>query len=87
MALDSVRVRWVPASGYLNPPEARCGHVAVSINSREVWGEEFLVVHGGINRNKDALDDLVVLQYDQEAWFTPGPAAVGPAARCAAGSV
>lgn len=81
MALESVRVRWVAASGYLNTPEPRCGHVATSINSRDVWGEEFLVVHGGINKNKDALEDLVVLQYAQEAWFQPGPAAVGPAAR------
>jgi hypothetical protein len=38
-------------------------------------------VFGGIDRNKEALDDLAVLQCDQEAWFAPEKAAVGPAAR------
>ena len=73
------------ASGYLNPPQARCGHVAAAVSS-PTWGEEFLIVHGGINRHKEALDDLVVLQYEQEAWFQPqgsagATAVVGPAAR------
>lgn len=61
MSLDTLRVRWVPASSYTNAPAARCGHVAVAITSEE-WGGEFLIVHGGINKNKEALDDLVVLQ-------------------------
>ncbi len=39
------------------------------------------VVFGGINERKEALDDLAVLQCDQEAWFAPDRAAVGPAAR------
>jgi hypothetical protein len=68
MALESVHARWVDASGYLNPPQARCGHVAVSIAS-ETWDQTFLVVHGGIDRGKEALDDLCVLQLEQEAWF------------------
>lgn len=39
------------------------------------------VVFGGIDAGKEALDDLAVLQCDQEAWFAPQKAAVGPAAR------
>lgn len=39
------------------------------------------VVFGGIDRHKEALDDLAVLQCEQEAWFAPEKAAVGPAAR------
>ena len=42
MSLDTVRARWVEAGG-LNPPEARCGHSAVAVDSRQCWGEEFLV--------------------------------------------
>ncbi|KAI3436230.1 hypothetical protein D9Q98_002284 [Chlorella vulgaris] len=80
MSLDTVRSRWVEAS-YPNQPAARCGHTAVAVDNRAVWGEEFLVVFGGIDGSKEALDDLVVLQCDQEAWFSPDKAAVGPAAR------
>ena len=39
------------------------------------------VVFGGIDRRKEALDDLAVLQCEQESWFAPEKAAVGPAAR------
>ncbi|KAL4431596.1 hypothetical protein ABPG77_001438 [Micractinium sp. CCAP 211/92] len=77
--MDTVRARWVAAQ-YVNQPAARCGHSAVAVLS-ETWGEEFLVVFGGINERKEALDDLAVLQCDQEAWFAPDRAAVGPAAR------
>ncbi|KAL4458993.1 hypothetical protein ABPG75_013858 [Micractinium tetrahymenae] len=77
--MDTVRARWVAAQ-YVNQPVARCGHSAVAVQS-ETWGEEFLVVFGGINERKEALDDLAVLQCDQEAWFAPDRAAVGPAAR------
>ncbi|KAI7835438.1 hypothetical protein COHA_010667 [Chlorella ohadii] len=80
MGLDTVRARWVEAN-CLNPPAPRCGHSAVAVDSRECWGQEFLVVFGGINAQKEALDDLAVLQCDQEAWFAPDKAAVGPAAR------
>ena len=45
MALDTVRARWVEAT-YINQPEARCGHSAVAVDSRECWGEEFLVRAG-----------------------------------------
>ena len=42
MGLDTVRARWVEAS-CLNPPAPRCGHSAVAVDSRECWGQEFLV--------------------------------------------
>lgn len=80
MVLDTVRARWVEAR-YHGQPTARCGHSAVAVDSRQCWGEEFLVVFGGIDAHKEALDDLAVLQCEQEAWFAPEKAAVGPAAR------
>ncbi len=69
-----VRSRWTECRAYLNPPQARCGHIAVTVNSRAVWGDEFVIVHGGINRDKHALGDLVVLQCDQVGggWGVPG---------------
>eukprot|EP00887_Chlorella_sp_A99_P006672 scaffold3.g6672.t1 len=79
--MDAVRARWVEVTSYQNPPSPRCGHVAVSVDSRDCWQQEFLIVHGGIDASKEALDDLHVLQCEQEAWFSPEPAAVGPAAR------
>ncbi len=36
-------------------PAARIGHVAVAVDARAVWGEELVVVHGGIGENKRAL--------------------------------
>ncbi|PRW60075.1 rab9 effector with kelch motifs [Chlorella sorokiniana] len=60
---------------------AEAAAARTAVDSRECWGQEFLVVFGGINAQKEALDDLAVLQCDQEAWFAPDKAAVGPAAR------
>lgn len=42
MVLDTVRARWMEAT-YPNQPQARCGHSAVAVDARAVWGEEFLV--------------------------------------------
>lgn len=75
-----MRARWVEADDCRPSPSARCGHVAVAVAS-EAWGGELLIVHGGIDRNKEALADLSVLQCDQRAWFQPEARAVGPAAR------
>lgn len=36
-------------------PAARIGHVAIAVDARAVWGEELVVVHGGIGDNKQAL--------------------------------
>jgi hypothetical protein len=36
-------------------PSARIGHIAVAVDARAVWGEELVVVHGGIGEAKQAL--------------------------------
>lgn len=55
------------------------------------FGTELVVIHGGINSQKEALADLSVLQVANEQWLELEPSAVGPAARafhaaCALGS-
>lgn len=40
-----------------------------------------MVIHGGINANKTALDDLAVFNVSQQDWLQLPPATVGPAAR------
>lgn len=47
------------------------GHVAVAVDARECWGEELLIVYGGLSEEKYALDDLIVLQAGSAAWFHP----------------
>ena len=50
------------ASAYQSPPSARVGHVALAVDAREAWGEELLLIHGGLSEDKHALRDLAVLQ-------------------------
>ncbi|KDD76383.1 hypothetical protein H632_c247p0, partial [Helicosporidium sp. ATCC 50920] len=88
MAPTMLRANWEKAhsSAQGEPPQARCGHVAAAVYNDQVWNEEFVIVHGGINSQREALDDLVVLA-SGGAWFRPAPSALGPAARafhCAA---
>ncbi|KAK9813645.1 hypothetical protein WJX73_001345 [Symbiochloris irregularis] len=66
-------MRWsqATASAYQSPPCARVGHVALSVDAKAAWGEELLLVHGGLGEDKFALSDLVVLQATSEAWFHP----------------
>lgn len=45
------------------------------------FGTELIVIHGGINLNKQALDDLHILQVEQQEWLDVPHSAVGPAAR------
>ncbi|KAK9917644.1 hypothetical protein WJX75_006758 [Coccomyxa subellipsoidea] len=47
------------------------GHVAIVVDARESWGEEFMIVHGGLSEEKYAMDDLTVLQATSAAWFHP----------------
>jgi host cell factor len=47
------------------------GHTAVVVDARESWGEELLIVYGGLSEEKYALDDVVVLQAASSAWFHP----------------
>lgn len=57
-------MHWKPctASAYQSPPSARVGHVALAVDAREAWGEELLLIHGGLSEEKHALGDLAVLQ-------------------------
>ncbi|EIE22836.1 galactose oxidase [Coccomyxa subellipsoidea C-169] len=47
------------------------GHVTTVVDARESWGEEFMIVHGGLSEEKYAMDDLTVLQATSAAWFHP----------------
>ncbi|KAK9823333.1 hypothetical protein WJX72_001997 [[Myrmecia] bisecta] len=57
------------------------GHIAVAVDATETWGDEFLVIQGGLSEHKKALGDLVVLQVGSDAWFHPELVGKGPAAR------
>ena len=64
------------------------GHTAVTVDARESWGEELVVIFGGLSEEKYALGDLKVLQARTVAWFHPEvPNSTSPPARafhCAA---
>ena len=63
------------------------GHIAVAVDARESWGDEILVVHGGLSEGKYALGDVVIFQAEGNAWSRPDIPAAGPHARafhCAA---
>lgn len=63
-------------------PSARIGHIAVAVDARAVWGEELVVVHGGIGEAKQALRDVAVLEVGGRHWLSPAPASgTGPASR------
>lgn len=63
-------------------PAARIGHIAIAVDARAVWGEELVVVHGGIGENKSPLRDVSVLEVGGRHWLCPAPASGGgPAAR------
>lgn len=75
------------ASAYDELPSARMGHSAVLVDARRSWGEELLIVHGGLSNEKQSLGDLAVLQIDSQAWFHPTTTNTGPPPRtfhCAA---
>ena len=66
-------MRWLQcsATAFQSPPSARMGHVTTVVDARESWGEEFMIVHGGLSEEKYAMDDLTVLQATSAAWFHP----------------
>jgi hypothetical protein len=77
----AIHARWMPASFSGGPPPSpRCGHVACTVAS-QAWDADFVVVHGGIDRTKAALDDIVVLHVQDGTWFRPESPPVNPAAR------
>ncbi|KAL6782761.1 hypothetical protein ACKKBG_A08020 [Auxenochlorella protothecoides x Auxenochlorella symbiontica] len=80
----ALRAVWLSAESNFQGslPEARCGHVAASIKNHAAWGDEFIIIHGGINREREALDSLAVLGLDQGSWNSPSnPTGPGPSAR------
>lgn len=69
------------------PPAARMGHIAVGVDARESWGDEIVVVHGGLSEGKYALGDVVIFQAEGDTWSRPDIPSDGPHARafhCAA---
>lgn len=78
--MNTLLARWHKAED-VRPPTARCGHIAVVVDKTEEFGTELVVIHGGINLQKRALDDLSVLQVEEQQWLPLKPAAIGPAAR------
>ena len=83
-------MKWLPcnSTAFQSPPSARMGHTAVTVDARESWGEELVVIFGGLSEEKYALGDLKVLQARTVAWFHPEvPNSTSPPARafhCAA---
>ncbi|DBA80892.1 hypothetical protein WJX77_007438 [Trebouxia sp. C0004] len=85
-------MKWIPhVAGSPSPasaaPTARMGHIAVAVDARESWGDEILIVHGGLSEGKYALGDVVVFQTEGHAWSRPDIPSAGPHARafhCAA---
>lgn len=57
------------------------GHVAVAVDARHAWGDEIVVVHGGLSEGKYALADVVVFQTEGNAWTRPDIPSTGPHAR------
>lgn len=58
------------------------GAVAVTVDATESWGEELVVIFGGLSEDKYALGDLKVLQARTVAWFHPEvPNSASPPAR------
>lgn len=58
------------------------GHTAVTVDATESWGEELLIIFGGLSEDKYALGDLKVLQARTVAWFHPEvPNSTSPPAR------
>ena len=76
---------WPPLSPGPDPgaaPGPRMGSVAVAVNARLAWGEDLLVVHGGLGEGRWALGDVCVLAAASEAWSRPVPhAAASPPPR------
>lgn len=79
--MNTLQGQWHEATGIGPLPVARCGHVAVVVDKIHEFGTELVVIHGGVNKQKRALDDLLVLQVEDQEWLPLKPASIGPAAR------
>ena len=63
------------------------GHIAVAVDAKESWGDDILVIHGGLSEGKYALGDTFVFQTEGNTWSRPHMPAHAPHARafhCAA---
>lgn len=69
------------------PPAARYGHSAVTLDARDDWGAELVVLYGGTsksgpNERKVVYGDVAVYRVAEERWFVPDmKSSVSPVAR------
>lgn len=51
-----LRLQWrrCEATSFQSPPAARMGHIAVTVDASETWGDEIVVVHGGLGEAPQA---------------------------------
>lgn len=55
--------------------------MSLAVDAREAWGEELLLIIGGLSEDKQALGDVSVYQATSEAWFHPETSGSQPPAR------
>lgn len=80
-------MRWVQADVSGSPPAARYGHSAVTLDARDDWGAELVVLYGGTSKSgpderKIVYGDVAVYRVSEERWFTPDmKSSISPVAR------
>lgn len=75
---------WSPAHFSDDPaaPGPRMGHVAVTIPcSASAWGDDLVIVHGGLSTDRFALGDVCALQAGAGEWARPRTSTPAPPAR------
>jgi len=96
MASPRPLIAWSAATAFAADPAApgpRLGHVAVPIPAASsAWGDDLVVVHGGLSADKWALGDVCALQAGAGEWARPQPTGPAPPPRafhaaCAVGGM
>jgi len=68
-------MKWSLVALNVDAPAARYGHAAVAVDTREDWGTELVVLHGGTTKlpsdQEIFLEDVAVFHVEQEAWIRP----------------
>ena len=69
-------MRWTHIDAHqADAPAPRYGHIAVVVDTRDDWGTELIVLHGGATKlpteQESFLDDVCVFHVEQEAWVRP----------------
>jgi hypothetical protein len=86
-------IAWTPAPGLTADPASpgpRLGHVAALIPAAaSAWGDDLVIVHGGLGPDRWALGDVACLQVGSGEWVRPAvtgaqAAAAGPSTTVAA---